>query len=136
MKRFFSAFVLSLMAVFVAYSQNQAAYTIRGVVLNKDTGKPVEYATVVLAATEQWAVADANGNFTIQNVQPGKNTISISCLGFVTDTKEIVWLVGAMLFALLVVLPWAVYGVFKLFLLTLYHTRKAWLQAAKDVKER
>lgn len=90
MKRFFSAFVLSLMAVFVAYSQNQAAYTISGVVLNKDTGKPVEYATVVLAATEQWAVADANGNFTIQNVQPGKNTISISCLGFVTDTKEIV----------------------------------------------
>lgn len=91
MKRFFSAIVL-FFAVFVtvSFAQNQATYSISGVVLNKDTGKPVEYATVVLAATEQWAVADANGNFTIQNVQPGKNTISISCLGFVTDTKEIV----------------------------------------------
>lgn len=62
--------------------------------------------------------------------------VGVSMLATDTDTKEIVWLVGAMLFALLVVLPWAVYGVFKLFLLTLYHTRKAWLQAAKDVKER
>lgn len=62
--------------------------------------------------------------------------VGVSMLATDTDTKEMVWLAGAMIFALLVVLPWAVYGVFKLFLLTLYHTRKVWLQAAKDVKER
>ena len=62
--------------------------------------------------------------------------VGVSMLATGTDTKEIVWLAGAMIFALLVIIPWAVYGVFKLFLLLIYHTRKAWLQAAKDVKER
>ena len=73
-----------------AVCAQSTAPAVKGSVVDASTGKPVEYATVVLAATEQWAVADANGNFTIQNIQPGKNTISISCLGFVTDTKEIV----------------------------------------------
>ena len=65
-------------------------WTISGVVTSKTNGKPVEYATVVLESTEQWAVADAEGRFTINNVQSGKNIISISCLGYVTDTKEII----------------------------------------------
>lgn len=64
-------------------------WSVSGVVLNKKTGKPVEYATVVLESTEQWAVADADGRFSINKVQEGVNIISISCLGFVTDTKEI-----------------------------------------------
>ena len=90
MKRFFILLVLICLSVAVLYAQDNKTYTISGSVLNKSTGKPVEYATVLLMSTEQWAVADAEGKFTIQNVQPGKNVISISCLGFVTDTKEIV----------------------------------------------
>ena len=35
-------------------------------------------------------MAGADGKFTINNVQSGKNIISISCLGYVTDTKEII----------------------------------------------
>ena len=89
MKRFFLVFLFFAVSLALSYAQNRSTYSISGVVLSKDTGKPVEYATVVLTATEQWAVADGEGRFTIQNVQPGKNTISISCLGYVTDTKEI-----------------------------------------------
>ena len=89
MKRFFLVFLSFAVSLALSYAQNRSTYSISGVVLSKDTGKPVEYATVVLTATEQWAVADGEGRFTIQNVQPGKNTISISCLGYVTDTKEI-----------------------------------------------
>ena len=90
MKRFFLLLVFIGLSVAVLSAQDNKSYTISGSVLNKSTGKPVEYATVLLMSTEQWAVADAEGKFTIQNVQPGKNVISISCLGFVTDTKEIV----------------------------------------------
>lgn len=61
-----------------------------GVVIDKATGAPIEFATVLLKGTSQWAVADAQGRFTIKNVQNGKNTIEISCLGYVTDTKEII----------------------------------------------
>ena len=49
----------------------------------------MEYATVILERTEQWAVADDKGRFTIPRVQEGVNIVNISCLGFVTDTKEI-----------------------------------------------
>ena len=90
MKRFFLLLVFIGLSVAVLSAQDNKSYTISGSVLNKSTGKPVEYATVLLMSTEQWAVADAEGKFTIQNVQPGKNVISISCLGFVTDTKDIV----------------------------------------------
>ena len=88
MGRFFISVVLFTMMSAAAFAQ-QKTYSISGTVVNKETGQPVEFATIVLTSTEQWAVADANGNFTIQNVQPGKTQISISCLGYVTDTKEI-----------------------------------------------
>lgn len=64
-------------------------WSISGTVLNKTTGKPVEYATVILESTAQWAVADAEGKFTINKVQEGTTVVNVSCLGFVTDSKEI-----------------------------------------------
>ena len=79
-----------LVAIFISgHAQDRQTYSISGLVLDKNTGKPVEFATVVLSSTEQWAVADAEGRFTIQNVQPGKNVITVSCLGYVSDTREI-----------------------------------------------
>lgn len=65
-------------------------WSLSGTVTNRTTGKPVEYATVILESTSQWAVADANGKFTINKIQPGRNVVSVSCLGFVTDRKEII----------------------------------------------
>lgn len=85
MKRILTFSILFLISV-CAFAQT---WSISGVVLNKRTGKPVEYATVILESTSQWAVADAEGRFTINKVQKGTNIISVSCLGFVTDTKEI-----------------------------------------------
>ena len=82
MGRFFISVVLFTMMSAAAFAQ-QKTYSIKGTVVSKETGQPVEFATIVLSSTEQWAVADANGNFTIQNVQPGKTQISISCLGYV-----------------------------------------------------
>ena len=65
----------------MAVCASAQTWSISGIVLNKADGKPVEYATVVLESTEQWAVADNEGKFTINNVQSGKNIISVSCLG-------------------------------------------------------
>lgn len=68
----------------------QTTYTITGTVLNKKTKAPVEFATVVAVECEQWAVADDKGRFTLNKVPAGKNTLNVSCLGFVTDTKTVV----------------------------------------------
>lgn len=81
--------LLSLIGIAVTFSMAAQSFTVSGVILDKETGKPVDFATILLTRTEQWAIADADGKFSIQNVQPGKNTVSVSCLGYVTDTKEI-----------------------------------------------
>ena len=85
-KLLISLIILLSSAVF-SYAQT---WTIRGKVIDKKTSKPIEYATVVLERTEQWAMANADGEFVITNVQSGKNVLSISCLGYVTDSKEII----------------------------------------------
>lgn len=85
MKRILTSIALLMLSV-CAFAQT---WTISGVILNKTTGKPVEYATVIIESTSQWAVADGEGRFTISKVQGGSHIISVSCLGFVTDTKEI-----------------------------------------------
>ena len=63
--------------------------TVSGVITDKSTGEPVDFATVQLELTEQWAVADIDGKFVIKNVPTGKNRIKIDCLGYVELTKEI-----------------------------------------------
>ena len=78
-----------MLCALMSVSAFAQTYTLSGVVLDKAGKKPVEYATVALESTSQWAIADAEGRFTISKIQPGKNIISISCLGYVTDTKEI-----------------------------------------------
>ena len=90
MKRYLRIIVTAIiffMSSVVGFAQN---WTIDGVVLDKKSNKPVEFATVILGNTEQWAVADANGKFVIKNVPSGNNVIKVSCLGYVTDEKEII----------------------------------------------
>lgn len=80
-----ASFALLLLSVSLL-AQN---YTVSGTITDKASGKPVDFATVVLESSEQWAVADANGVYTIKNVPAGKNKLSVSCLGYVTVTREI-----------------------------------------------
>lgn len=87
MKRFVAIALSSVIFPLCVLAQN--TITISGSVLNKKDGSPVEFATIVLDGTGQWAMADAKGNFTIKNVQKGKNVIEVSCLGFVTDKREV-----------------------------------------------
>ena len=87
LRKLFISLMLLLSSVAFAYAQT---WTIRGKVIDKKTSKPIEYATVVLERTEQWAMANADGEFVITNVQSGRNVLNISCLGYITDSKEII----------------------------------------------
>ena len=64
-------------------------YTFSGRITDKSSGEPVEFATVVLESLELWAVADADGRFTITGVPAAKTIVNISCLGYVPWEKEI-----------------------------------------------
>lgn len=80
--------LLSILMVLVwipSFSQN---FTLSGRILEKGSRMPVEFATVVLPDRELWAVADAEGRFTLKNVPQGKTRVEVSCLGYVTLSME------------------------------------------------
>ena len=84
-KTTFIALTLFLLALncTAAFAQS---YNFSGTVLDKATGQPVEFATVVLPGRELWAVANDKGEFVIKNVPKGESDVEISCLGYV-DSK-------------------------------------------------
>lgn len=81
------AAVLSLALPSGAYAQK---FTISGVVLNKETNKPIDMAVINLPNSELWAVANDKGEFTVKNVPKGATKLTISCLGYVTKEFDIV----------------------------------------------
>ena len=78
--------LLAILCPVIASAQSR---TISGTVTDKATGEPVEFATVVLEASEQWAVVDAKGRFTIPGVSVTKSVLTVACLGYVTYSAEI-----------------------------------------------
>ena len=63
-------------------------HSFSGRVVEKETGDPVEFATVLVKATEQWAVTDAEGRFSIQNIKAGKSLVTVASLGYATLSRE------------------------------------------------
>ena len=60
--------VTSVVALLLSGSLWAQNYTVSGTVTDQESGQPVDFATVVLTSSEQWAVANAKGEFTIKNV--------------------------------------------------------------------
>jgi hypothetical protein len=83
---------LLVLTLLLTVSLGEAAaqkFTFAGTVIDRSTGEPVDFATVVIEGTGQWAVADGKGCFTIKNVPAVKTVVSVSCLGYVTWSREI-----------------------------------------------
>ena len=53
--------LMTLGLIIIALNSMAQTWSLSGVVLNKSNGQPVEYATIVLESTSQWAVADGDG---------------------------------------------------------------------------
>jgi hypothetical protein len=66
-----------------------AQSTVRGVVLDAKNRKPLPGATIFLANTTKGTTANADGSFTLSNVQPGKYQLVASFLGFATNVVVI-----------------------------------------------
>lgn len=73
----------TLLAVAVAAAQNSSQYvTYGGKVCIKGTQTPIDLATVLIVETNQWSVADANGNFAIDRIRKGEYTVNVEYLGY------------------------------------------------------
>lgn len=76
-KRIVHILLMLLFAVHVS-----AQLTLGGKVVSDKTAKPVEYASILIAESGQWAVTDAKGRFTIKGVTGGRLTLTVQCLGY------------------------------------------------------
>lgn len=81
--------VLIVVFALLALSAEAQSYSFSGQVLEKKTGEPLDFATVFLAATEQWAVTDAEGKFTIKNIKVPQSAVSVSSLGYLTQSRKV-----------------------------------------------
>jgi len=56
--------------------------TMAGRITDEQSGKPVEFASILMKENGFWAITDAKGAFSIKNVPMGKATLTIQCLGY------------------------------------------------------
>lgn len=55
---------------------------IAGWVYDADTGKPIEFASILVTESGQWAISDEKGEFKMKNVPKGKSTLTVQCMGY------------------------------------------------------
>lgn len=74
--------ILLLMMLCIATAVQAQLLSVKGRVIDADTEKPVEFASLLLVENGQWAVTDEQGRFAIKNVSKGKVTLTVQCLGY------------------------------------------------------
>lgn len=85
MRKFLTTSVL-LLAAICAQAQNRS---ISGRIMEAGSDNPVIGAVVRIGDDYLWAVADAEGEFSFENVQQGKYDLEASCLGYMSITVDI-----------------------------------------------
>ncbi len=53
-----------------------------GNIIDSETGKPIEFATVLLSESSLWAITNEQGVFHLKKVPAGKHTLIVQCLGY------------------------------------------------------
>ncbi len=61
--------------------------TLAGAVIDGETGKPLAGANIIIKSTRYGAAADAKGQFLINNLPPGRYTVTAQMLGYANLTK-------------------------------------------------
>ncbi|PIE49830.1 MAG: hypothetical protein CSA39_00495, partial [Flavobacteriales bacterium] len=81
--RQFQYLLLFLFFLFLTQtSESQEKTDFKGKVLDKQTGTPVEMATLLLNDLGKWGVTDEDGLFLIPQLNSGSYIVELSCLGY------------------------------------------------------
>ncbi|PSK93572.1 TonB-dependent receptor [Taibaiella chishuiensis] len=83
---------LAALAIAFLVSYSLAAHTgsVRGIVLDGKTGKPLDGANIYLLPDQSSSVSNTFGQFLLRNVSPGPYTVSVGHIGYETATQSVV----------------------------------------------
>ncbi len=73
---------LSILLMLLSVISISAQVTLGGKVVDDKSNDPVEYASILIAESGQWAITDAKGQFCIKGVAQGRLTLTVQCLGY------------------------------------------------------
>ena len=89
-RRRYGVATLVACAIFIFGSISWAGTTgqISGTVRDAKTGEPIGLASITIPDLKRGAVTDAQGNYFILNLPPGRYTVRVTLLGFVPQVRE------------------------------------------------
>ena len=73
----------------LAVGAHAQQFRLAGVVVDAESGRPVEFASVLLVESGLWAVTGEQGQFQIKHVPAGHSTITVQCLGYQKRTLPV-----------------------------------------------
>ncbi len=74
--------ILLLTWLLLTGSAQAQRFAIGGRITDAETGQAVEFASVLLSGSGLWAITDEMGNFRINGVPGGQETMTVQCLGY------------------------------------------------------
>lgn len=81
-------FFLSFITLFICSLSSFSIGIVKGRVFNVKNNEPVIYASVTIGETTKGTVTDTEGNFSIENMEPGFYKIRVSAVGYKTYFSE------------------------------------------------
>jgi outer membrane receptor protein involved in Fe transport len=85
-----SVIVLGIILIIVSSALAQDSGRISGIVVAAKDGTPLGYANVSVVGAPYGTMAKPDGRFTIDNLPPGTYAISVSMMGYESQTREVV----------------------------------------------
>ena len=82
------AFTLFLLLASFSFAIAQGG-TVRGTILDAETGEPIIYGNILLEGTDFGANTDLDGFYTINGIPAGTYTLTVSYIGYTPLSEEI-----------------------------------------------
>jgi hypothetical protein len=99
MKRLLFISVLTVIALFAAGQDNSLTQTVKGTVIDEQSGSVLSNATVLIESSAKAAMTDETGSFKLTGIPIGRQTIKVTYAGYeeayvqnieVTSSKEVI----------------------------------------------
>lgn len=89
MKKLTILLILSIAVSTISFAGIRDGKTISGHVIEADTEENIPFASILIIENGENTACNEQGQFEFKNLKPGKYTLRVSAMGYITQTKEV-----------------------------------------------